>query len=403
MKKKLRSDFPILNKKINGKPLIYLDNAATTQKPQQVIDAITKFYTEQNAPVRRGIYELAEQATQLFEDARATIAKYIGAYPNETIITKGTTEGINFVADAWALEHVRAGDEILVSELEHHSNFLPWQRLAERTGAALRVVPITEQGDLDYAAFGNMFSSKTKLVAITHVSNVLGTTLDIKYIIDAAHAVGAKVLVDAAQSVPHQQINVHELGCDFLVFSGHKMLGPTGVGVLYISKAIQNEVAPYQLGGGMVFEVDSDRSTWLESPYKFEAGTPPIAQAIGLAAAINYINEYINIQKLQQHEALLCSYLIDELKILPHVRILGPIDQIKRKGHLVSFSVEHIHGHDIAAFLATKGICVRAGHHCAQILHTRLQINASVRVSFYVYNTQEEVEILIQALKQLLS
>jgi len=397
----LRSDFPILQRTVNGKPLIYLDNAATTQKPQAVLDAMTTFYSFFNAPVRRGIYELAEEATLLFENARAAIANFIGAYPDETIITKGATEGINFIAQAWGHEHIKAGDEIIVTELEHHANFLPWQRLAQQKQAVLKIVPITDDGDVDYAAFKQMLTHKTKLVAVTHVSNVLGTQVDIAMIINNAHAVGAKVLIDAAQSIAHQDINVHALDCDFLVFSGHKMLGPTGIGILYIKRALHQDVPPYQVGGGMVFEVGRAQSFWLEAPYKFEAGTPATAELIGLAAALDYRKKTFSIEQLRTHEAILSRQLIEGLQTLG-LPVLGPIEQLKQHGHIVSFIVPNVHGHDVAAYLAQQGICVRAGHHCAQILHNRLGVEASVRVSLYAYNTAQEVDQTIYWLQQLL-
>ncbi len=401
--KNLRQDFPILNKKIDGKPLIYLDNAATSQKPQSVIDAITNFYTEHNSNIHRAIYALGEETTTLYEHARLKVAQFINAEIDEIIFTKGTTEGINLVASTWATQHIKKGDEILISQMEHHSNMIPWQQCAQKTGAILKYIPVTTDGKLNNQALPSLLSTKTKLVAVTHVSNVLGTRNDIKQIIDAAHAVGTRVLIDAAQSAPHEQIDVKQLNCDFLAFSAHKILGPTGFGILYIKKELHDQMPPYQFGGGMVYEADFFNASWQKSPQKFEAGTPPIAQAVAFSAAIEYIQKNISFEHLQKHEAALCSQLIEGLLPLKKVRILGPIEDLKKSGHLVSFVIDDIHAHDVAAQLSKKGICVRAGNHCAQPLAKLLHIPGSVRASFYVYNTTQEVEQLIQAIKQLLS
>lgn len=400
--KNIRKDFPILSKKVDGHQLVYLDNAATSQKPQSVIDAITNFYTEHNSNIHRAIYTLGEETTTLYEQARAKVAQFINADPSEIIFTKGTTESINLVASTWAQQHIAKGDEILISQMEHHSNMIPWQQCAQKKGAVLKYIPVTPDGKLDYTALPSLLSKKTKLVAVTHVSNVLGTRNDIAQIIKAAHSVGAKVLIDAAQSVLHEPIDVKKLTCDFLAFSGHKMLGPTGIGVLYIKKDLHDQMPPYQFGGGMVYEADSFTASWQKAPQKFEAGTPPIAQAVGLAAAIEYMQKNISFDALQKHEAALCSQLIEGLSSLKKVRILGPIEQLKKSGHLVSFTIDGMHPHDSAAALSKKGICVRAGNHCAQPLAKLLQISGSVRASFYVYNTPEEVEQLIKAIEHLL-
>jgi len=398
--KALRNDFPILSQQANGHPLIYFDNAATTQKPQAVIDAELSFYTKNNANINRGIYQDAEIATQLYEQARTTVAQYIGAHWQEVIFTKGTTESINFIATAWATRVLKPGDEIVLTELEHHANLIPWQIVAQQTGAQLKFIPITADGTLNMNVLDTIITAQTKLVACTHVSNALGTHVDIKTIIDRAHAVGAKILIDAAQSVPHQNIHVHELDCDFLVFSGHKMFGPTGVGVLYIKQQLHDHIEPYQFGGGMVFEVDWHTSTWARSPQKFEAGTPPVAQAIALGVAINYLQS-LDLKKLQQHEAALCTRLIDGLQQIPGTQILGSIEQLKQQGHLVSFVKENIHAHDVAAYMDQYGIAVRAGHHCAQPLAKKLSIEGSTRVSFYAYNTIDEVDLFLSILKSL--
>lgn len=396
-----RSDFPLLNRTINNHSLCYLDNAATTQKPQVVVDALTHFYTHDNAPVGRSVYSLGEQATSLYESARETVRQFIGAHDaSEIIFTRGATEGINYIAHAWALHTLQPGDHIVLTELEHHANLLPWQWIAQQTGAQLVFIPITPDGSLDYGTLDTLITNKTKLVATTHVSNAIGTTVDIAVLSARARAVGAKILIDASQSVPYMRINVAMLDIDFLVFSGHKMLGPTGIGILYINKKIHHEVQPYQRGGGMVFNANWHEATFLKAPHKFEAGTPAIAQAIGLAAAINYL-EQINFNALASHLSSLCSRLIDGLLLLPHIRILGAIDQLRTHGHLVSFVVNDMHAHDVAAYLDQKGICVRAGNHCAQPLAHKLGYAASVRVSFYLYNTHQEVDFLLETLSHM--
>lgn len=399
--KNLRADFPILQQKINNQPLVYFDSAATSHKPQRVIDAIVDFYTRYNANVGRGIHSLAEQATSSYEDARETIADFIGAQPEEIIFTRGTTEGINFVAATWAMQNIKSGDEILLTEMEHHSNLLPWQQVAQKTGALLKFIPVTDDGLLDVQKLPDLLSAKTKLVSVVHVSNALGTHNDVELIVREAQKAGAKVLIDAAQSVPHQKTDVKKLGCDFLVFSGHKILGPTGIGVLYIKSALHDKILPYQCGGGMIFSAGLQKSTFLPAPQKFEAGTPAIGQAVGLAAAIDYINKEVDFNQLKKHEAQLCTQLINGLQNINGITTLGPQDQLKKRGHLVSFTVDGIHPHDVAAYLNQYGICVRAGHHCTQPLHNKLGISASVRASFYIYNTAQEVDFLLEKLKQL--
>jgi len=401
MFKKLRADFPILSQKINGYPLIPCDNASTTHKPQSVIDAIVTFYTTTNANIYRGVHLFAEQATQLYENARAKVANFIGAEKSEIVFTRGCTSGINFVVATWGEMNITAGDEIVMTELEHHANLLPWQRLAQKKGAILKFIPIFPDGLLDLSSLDSTITHKTKMVSIIHVSNAVGTHVDIATIIARAKMVGACVLVDAAQSVPHQKIDVHELDCDFLVFSGHKILGPTGIGVLYIKKELHAAVPPYEVGGGMVEHVTCDEATWRAAPQKFEAGTPPIAQAIGLGAAIDYLQKNIDFDELMHYEAQLCARLIDGLSTITQVKILGPIPELKKKGHLVSFLVDSIHSHDVAAFLDSRGIAVRAGHHCAQPFAKKLGYDASVRVSFYFYNTVEDVDRIIKAVIEL--
>ncbi len=392
----IRKDFPLLQKKINNKPLIYFDNAATSQKPQAVIDAMTRFYESQNSTIHRAVYAFGEQATTLYEQARSTVADFINADETEIIFTKGATESINEVATGWALRNLKAGDEILLTQMEHHANLLPWQQVVQKTGAVLKFIPVLPDGILDLSRLDELLTKKTKLVACIHVSNALGTHNDIQSIIARAHAQRAKVLIDAAQSVGHQKIDVKKMGCDFLVFSGHKMLGPTGIGVLYVKKDLHEQMQPYEFGGGMVYEVDFTHATWAMAPHKFEAGTPPIAQAIGLAAAIEYLKKNIDFQELQKHEAHLCATLIKGFQTNPKIRILGPIDQLSRQGHLVSFVVEGMHAHDVATYLSNHGICVRAGNHCAQPLAKLMKSESSVRASFYAYNTRQEVEKFLE-------
>ena len=401
--KKLREDFPILSQKINGYNLIPCDNASTTHKPQAVIDALVQFYTTTNANIYRGIHLFAEQATTMYEDARKKVSDFIGAYPEEVVFTRGCTSGINCVVATWGDMHINAGDEIVMTELEHHANLLPWQRLAHKKGAMLRFIPIFPDGSLDLSNLDSIITNKTKMVSIIHVSNAVGTHVDVARITAQAKKVGARVLIDAAQSVPHQKVDVHQMECDFLVFSGHKLLGPTGIGVLYIKKDLHANLPPYEIGGGMVEDVSCEDATWRNAPYKFEAGTPPIAQAIGLGAAIDYLQKNIDFNELISYEAALCAQLIDGLSTIKQVKILGPVEELKKQGHMVSFLVSGYHSHDVAAFLDSRGISVRAGHHCAQPFAKKLGYDASVRVSFYFYNTREDVERIVKAIKDLLN
>lgn len=396
--KDIKKDFPLLNKKINNHSLIYFDSAATSQKPRQVIDAVTHFYESQNSTIHRAVYAFGEQATTLYEQARNTVAEFINADVHEIVFTKGATESINAVATGWALDHLKHGDEILLTQMEHHANLLPWQQVAKRNGVVLKFIPVLSDGTLDLSSLDELITKKTKLVSCVHVSNALGTHNDIETIIKKAHIVGAKVLIDAAQSIAHQKIDVKKINCDFLVFSGHKIVGPTGIGVLYIKKDLHDQMQPYEFGGGMVYEVDYTTASWLKAPHKFEAGTPPIAQAIGLGAAITYIQKNIDFEQLKNHESKLCAVLINGLQKNNKITILGPIEQLKTQGHLVSFVVEGMHAHDVATYLSNYGICVRAGHHCAQPLAKLMGIQASVRASFYAYNTLEEVEKFLEVI-----
>lgn len=396
----IRASFPFLNNKNREKQLIYFDNAATAQKSARCIDAISNYYSYQTAAVHRGIYTLAEESTILYESARNYVADFIGASAHEVIFTSGATAGINYIANSWVLSNLVAGDEIVITELEHHSNILPWILLIERMGIKLKYIPVTQSGLLDISQLDQIITDRTKFVSCSLTSNVIGIRNDLSQVIKRAKYVGAKILVDAAQTVAHESVNVKELGADFLVFSGHKLGGPTGIGVLYIADYLHDEIAPAVVGGGMVQNVDYYAATYTKAPNKFEAGTPAVAQAIGLQAAIEYLQD-IDYKSLKMHQSLLCKKLIEGIGQLP-LSILGPIEQIKQEGHIVAFISNEMHSHDIAQYLDRYSICVRAGNHCAQILHKKFNINSSVRVSFFVYNTTDEVEMLIDSLHKLL-
>lgn len=392
----IRADFPILRRLENGKPLVYLDSAATTQKPRQVIEAEARFYEEQNANVRRGLYSLAYEATELYEAARTKVAGFLRASPKEIVFTRGTTEALNLAA--WALGETRLspGDRILVTEMEHHANLLPWQELARRKNAELWAIPITKEGSLDLSMFRKLLTRRTRVVALVHISNVLGTINPVPAIAEEAHKVGAVVVVDAAQSVPHMSVDLRELGADVLAFSGHKMLGPTGIGVLWARSDLLWDWPPFLTGGEMIREVWLDRATWADPPARFEAGTPPIAQAIGLATAVEYLDA-VGMTAVQTHGQELTALALEGLLARPYVEVYGPRDP-EQRGALVAFNVHGIHPHDVATLLDQEGICIRAGHHCAQPLHRRLGIPASCRASFYLYNTKEEVEFFLSVL-----
>lgn len=390
----VREDFPILQKKINGHPLVYLDSAATSQRPVQVIEAVSEFYRGKNANVHRGVYALAFEATEAYEAARAKVASLIGGAPEEVIFTLGTTEALNLVAHSLGEARVHAGDEILVTEMEHHANLIPWQELARRVGASLRAVRSTG-GFLDLADFRTL-SSRTKVVAVAHVSNVLGTINPIPEIAAEAHQAGALVVVDAAQSVPHMPVSVRELGADFLAFSGHKMLGPTGIGVLWGRGELLEGLPPFLTGGEMIREVWLDHATWADPPTKFEAGTPPIAQAVGLGAAVDYLTS-IGMEEVRRHDLELTEKALEGLLSRDYVTVYGP-KAPEDRGGVVSFNLHGVHPHDVATLLGQEGIAIRAGHHCAQPLHRALGIPASARASFYLYNTPLEVEAFLCAL-----
>ena len=393
-----RADFPILAvSSPAGAPLVYLDNAASTQHPRQVIQSLVDVYEQSYANVHRGIHWLSDHSTDLFEQARDKVQAFIGAAAREEIIfTRGTTESINLVARSWGDANLRAADEILLTVMEHHANIVPWQQLAERTGCTIRWAPLTADGLLDLEGFDRLLGPRTRLVAVTAISNVLGTINPVAEIVRRAHAAGALVLVDAAQSVPHEPTNVQALGCDFLGFSGHKMLGPSGVGVLYGRRELLEAMPPFMGGGSMISRVRLGGFEPAELPAKFEAGTPPIVPAIGLGAAIDYLNQ-VGLEKIESYERQLATQAHELLGRLGGIRFLGPAPQ--HKAGIVSFVHEKIHAHDVAQLLDRAGVAVRAGHHCAMPLHKQLGVNASCRASFYFYNTPAEVEKLAQALE----
>ena len=395
----VRKDFPIYDYQPHGKRLVYLDSAATAQKPRQVIDRISHFYETENANVHRGVYELGEIATRAFEGAREACGSYIGAKSTRSIVfTRGTTESINLVRFTWARANIGEGDEILLTEMEHHSNLIPWQLLAQETGATLRLLPVdVDEGLLRMDLLGEYLTDKTKLVGVTLMSNVLGTINPVRELADAAHAVGARVLVDAAQAAPHLKFDVNELDADFLAYSAHKMCGPTGVGILYGREDLLEEMPPFMGGGEMIREVWADRATWNEIPFKFEAGTMNIAQAVGMGAAIEYL-EGLGMDAVREHEMMLASYAVEKLQDLG-ATVYGPQDTAKRGG-VVSFNLEEVHPHDMATIVDQEGVCIRAGHHCAQPLMRVLGVPATARASFYIYNGEDDVDALIDALEK---
>ncbi len=392
----IRIDFPILSQKVNGKPLVYFDNGATSQKPQVVIDAISKYYQEINANIHRGVHTLSQLATDAYEKSRAKIQNHINAkYPHEVIFTAGTTHGINAVANGFA-SLLKAGDEVLVSALEHHSNIVPWQMLCERTGATLKVIPMNDKGELIMLEYDKLLSQKTKIVAVNHISNVLGTINPIEYMIQKAHQFGAAILIDGAQAVPHLKPDVQELDCDFYVFSGHKMYGSTGTGILYGKEAWLNKLPPYQGGGEMIKEVTFAKTTYADLPHKFEAGTPNIAGGIVLGTAIDYLNS-IGFDNIQQQEKELLEYGTQRLLEIEGLKIFGTSS---KKTSVISFNIEGIHPYDIGAIIDKLGIAVRTGHHCAQPIMDFFKIPGTLRASFAFYNTKKEIDLMVEALKK---
>ncbi len=395
----VRAEFPILDQEVNGHPLVYLDNAATTQKPQVVIDAITEYYTQYNSNVHRGAHSLSDKATQKFEEARETVSRFVNSPNSASIIwTRGTTEGINLVASTWGRVNIGSGDKILVPELEHHSNIVPWQVLAESVGAQLIPIPVTDAGDIDLPQFELLLDEKVKFVSVNHVSNALGTINPVKKIIDKAHAVGAKILVDGAQAVAHFPVDVQELDCDFYVFSGHKLYAPTGVGVLWGKELLLNEMPPYHYGGEMIEAVSFSGTTFNRLPYKFEAGTPNICGAIGLAAAIDYV-EGFDRDAVQAHEQTILKYAIKKASEFPGLVRVGYSENATG---VLSFVVEGTHPADIGMLLDQQGVAVRTGHHCAQPLMERFKVPGTVRASFSMYNTKQDVDRLFEALKKVM-
>ncbi|WP_316818505.1 cysteine desulfurase [Pedobacter nyackensis] len=391
----LRQQFPILGRTVKDKPLVYFDNAATSQKPQCVIDALTHYYSHYNANIHRGIHTLAEEATMAYEATRSAVQDFIGAASAEEIIfTRGTTEAINLVAHTWGRENVGAGDEIIISGMEHHSNIVPWQIICEEKNAILKVIPVLDNGELDMDAFKQLLSNKVKLVAIVQVSNSLGTVNPVKEIIAAAHQVGAKVLVDGAQSAVHLDINVQDLDCDFFAFSGHKVYGPTGIGALYGKKMLLDTMPVFQGGGEMIKEVTFEKTTYNDLPYKYEAGTPNIADTIALKTALDFIAK-IGKNQIRKHEDELLAYATVQLQAIPGLTIIG---QAKNKVGLVSFVIDNVHPQDIGVLLDNMGIAVRTGHHCTQPLMKRFGIPGTVRASFALYNQKEEIDVLIAGL-----
>ncbi|WP_438461570.1 cysteine desulfurase [Staphylococcus pseudintermedius] len=391
-------DFPILKQQVNGKRLAYLDSTATSQKPKQVIDALSDYYERYNSNVHRGVHTLGSLATDGYEGARETVRRFIHAkYFEEIIFTRGTTAAINMIAHSYGDANVGEGDEIVVTQMEHHANLVPWQQLAKRQGATLKFIPMAEDGTITLEAVRETVSERTKIVAIAHVSNVLGTINDIKAIAEIAHEHGAIISVDGAQSVPHMKVDVQDLNVDFYSFSGHKMLGPTGIGVLYGKREHLNQMEPTEFGGDMIDFVDLYDSTWTDLPTKFEAGTPLIAQAIGLQAAIEYI-ESIGFDAIHEHEQALTTYAYEQMSQIEGIDIYGP-SKDKRAG-IITFNLKDVHPHDVATALDTEGVAVRAGHHCAQPLMKWLNVSSTARASFYIYNTKEDIDQLVEGLKQ---
>ena len=405
--RKIRADFPILNRKIHGKPLIYLDNAATSQKPNQVIDSIVDYYKNYNANVHRGVHTLSEEATEAYEASRKKVADFINAGDSRQVVfVKNATEAINLVAYSWGRTNIKKGDEILLTDMEHHSNLVPWQQLAQEVGAKLKFIPVDRKGRLDFEKIKDLVNNKTKLVALTHVSNVLGTINPVKRIVSDIRNLNpdAKILIDGSQAVPHMTVSIQSINPDFYVFTGHKMLGPTGVGVLYAKKELLEKMDPFLSGGEMILEVEKEKSSWNYIPWKFEAGTPNIAGVIGLGAAIDYLSG-IGMKNVREHEKELTIYALEELARVNNLVTYGPEDA-ERRGGVVSFNIVNekgkvaIHPHDLASILDSEGVATRSGHHCAQPLMKVLDIPAAARISFYIYNTKEEIDILITAIEK---
>ncbi|ODS99638.1 MAG: cysteine sulfinate desulfinase [Lautropia sp. SCN 69-89] len=388
-------DFPILSRPVRGKRLVYLDNGATTQKPEAVIEAERLFYRESNANIHRGVHWLSQHATDLYEQARERVRRLLNAASaDEVVFTRGTTEAINLVAYSWGRANLKAGDEIVLSGMEHHSNIVPWQLICEQTGAVLKVVPLTDRGELQFDAFEALLGPRTRLVSVVHVSNALGTVNPVARIVERAHAIGARVLVDGAQAVAHQAVDVQAIGCDFYAFSGHKLYGPTGIGALYARREILAAMPPWQGGGDMIRTVSFERSTWADAPQRFEAGTPNIAGAVGLGAAIDYLMA-IGIDRVAEHEHRLLAHATEAAQRIPGLRLIGTAPE---KAGILSFVVDGIHPHDLGTILDADGVAIRAGHHCAMPVMTRFGIPGTARASFALYNDEEDVAALMAAL-----
>ena len=394
---KVQDDFPILDRKVNGKRLVYLDNAATTQKPKVVIDALVDYYSRYNANIHRGVHQLSVEATETYENARKKVARFINApSAQQVVFTRGTTESVNLVRFAWGSKYIRSGDLIALTMMEHHSNIVPWQLLAQEKGARLEYVRLTDDGRIDYAEYDRVLALHPALVAFTQCSNVLGTINDAEKMCQMAREAGATTLVDAAQSVPHMPVDVQKIGSDFLVFSGHKMLGPTGIGALYGKRELLNSMEPFQGGGDMIREVHMDGARWNDVPYKFEAGTSNIADAIGLGVAVDYL-ESLGMDNVRRHEVELLRYAFENLSRIPNLTIYGPMDP-EQRGGVVSFNLADIHPHDMASILNEEGVAIRSGHHCAQPLMRRLGVPATARASFYLYNDHDDLAALMAGL-----
>jgi cysteine desulfurase/selenocysteine lyase len=391
----IRRDFPILSREIHGRPLVYLDSAASSQKPLAVIEAVHHYYVTSHANIHRGVYALSEEATLAYEHAHEKVARFINAEFEEVVFTKNTTEALNLVAYAWGLHNLQKDDEVLLSQLEHHSNIVPWQQIAKRTGALVRYISIDSQGQLDMEHAASLIGPRTKMVSVTQVSNVLGTINPVYELGQMAHAQGGLLCVDGAQSIPHMAIDVRALDCDFFAFSGHKMLGPTGIGGLYGKRALLESMEPFLFGGDMISEVTLEGASWNELPWKFEAGTPPIAQGVGLGVAVEYLQK-LGMQKIHAYEQALIRYALEQMQHVQELECYGPA--ATARGGVISFNLSGVHPHDMASILDQHGVAIRGGHHCAMPLMRVLGVNGTCRASFYIYNTADEVDVLIEAI-----
>ena len=396
----IRKDFPVLYQELNGRPIVYLDNAASSQMPVQVADRIDHYHRYEHSNVHRGIHTLSQKATDAFEEARFKVQKFINAKdPDEIIYTTGTTDSINLVANSYGTKFLKEGDEIILTEMEHHANIVPWQMIAEKTGAIIKVIPVTDSGELNMDAYKNLLSNRTKIVAVVHVSNALGTVNPVKKITELAHESGAVVLIDGAQSVPHQKVDIQDINADFFAFSSHKMCGPTGFGILYGRKSLLEEMPPYRGGGDMIDKVSFDGTTFNRVPFRFEAGTPPIAASIGFSRAIDYLNE-IGMEHIEQREEELVSYLIDQLKKIDGLKLIG---EARKRASLAAFIFDDIHASDVGTLLDKQGIAVRTGHHCAQPILRRFKVPATTRASLSFYNTEDDIDRLTEGIKEVKS